>query len=783
MGSKVSKKDINDHFRLHFEMATKNSNTEEEFENYFKKKAKNNGINLDDKNINSMFKEVLKEYLEDFRVRKENQRLKKEQKELEKQRQKEIQDLQKKQSEEIERLVEANNLREMERQKEKEDEQKRREEENERWKEEKIEFQSQLQKEREMMEEKIKQKDEEFQKVLNDIIKKNAESQKTQEEYEKMISDIKKKAEEDRKNFEQQLINEKDEKIKKINEDFNKEVEIEIDNEIKQLFFEFKKEENSFCLENVKKFEINKLQNSIKALFKNEEIGKKIKEKVKLHITKLVEEPKRRVNHLNILVLGISGVGKSTLVETILGIPQKSNKTLKEGFFRPQTKGKPTYYESKVVPFIRLADTQGIEISSNDNPDKYGIDEVEKDVTDFIKENDKSGIPDKYVHCIWYCFNPNSSRFQDDEEKLLVKLSNDYSIETLPIILVGTQSNSMTKVNQFIEHFKTSELKIHFDFIPVMARKLDNTKSFGLDKLQNTSIEKSMKAIKSKCYQGILEDVKTFFLNILETKSEELIETIEKYKEQCLKEISKGVRISDLKTQIIDLFIVIFKRFNNLLDEKESNENAYKLKEQSIDCISKFIDDYFNFCLKDYILCLNDFVKDNTEKIAITINDFQNNYKNTHGDSVYVKTIKQWQNILRERIINEFQFLAEIYCNKNAFKFLADLLILNFKNVYITTYIHIVEGKTEKTKDINELIESKITKQFQDIYQKIKDYQEKVKLEEERKKKEEEEKRKREEEKEKKEREEEKKRKEEEEKRLKSKKEVENGGYDPEDLI
>ena len=112
----------------------------------------------------------------------------------------------------------------------------------------------------------------------------------------------------------------------------------------------------------------------------------------------------------------------------------------------------------------------------------------------------------------------------------------------------------------------------------------------------------------------------------------------------------------------------------------------------------------------------------NAEKISIIINDFQNNYNNTHENEVYVKTTKSWKNILRQKIIDEFKSLAEIYCNKNAFKFLADLLISNFKDAYFSTYHFVIDGKSAKTKDINELIENKISSQFEDIYEKIKNH-------------------------------------------------------------
>jgi hypothetical protein len=44
-----------------------------------------------------------------------------------------------------------------------------------------------------------------------------------------------------------------------------------------------------------------------------------------------------------------------------------------------------------------------------------------------------------------------------------------------------------------------------------MSQKLDDVEAYGLDKLQQISIEKSKMAIKRKCHQGILQDVKDYF--------------------------------------------------------------------------------------------------------------------------------------------------------------------------------------------------------------------------------------------------------------------------------
>ena len=942
MGPKIDRPQIEEHFNYYFEDAYKKSNSEYAFEKYFRDKAYYNDIDLDNEKIESMFNDILKFNLREFKFRKENDRLKEEKEKSEKKQREELakikdqmererirneekqrklieefkrkesrtmtmfeneirkreeerreeeqrreeererekkikkeEELRRKQMEEKRRQEEEKRrenerrerneekkeyqrrleeqerrIREEENAKRQEMEEKRRKEEDRRREiekqermeerakfqnqldkerkireqqdlerqkmeekrrleeekrreiekqermEERAKFQSQLDQEKKLREEENKKRTIEFQNILKSerekfqqIIKNNEEeSNKAKKEYIQMVETIKAQAEEDKRNYEKQLEEEKNEKIKKINEDFNKEVENEINNEIQQLLIEFKKQESEFCLEKIKTFDISKLRNSIKTLIKLENIGGQIKEKVKNQISIFLDEPKRKVNHLNILVLGISGAGKSCLVKTLLGLDRNPSESApKDGFFNPTTKGKPQYYISEIVPFLKIADTQGIEISSDDNPDKYGINEVEKDLTDFIKENDKSGNPDNYVHCIWYCFNPNRSRFEKDEEKLLAKLSQEYSRDTLPIILVGTQANSKSKVESFKEVFNNKKFNINFDFVPVMAKKLDDVEAYGLDKLQQVSIAKSKMAIKSKCHQGILQDVKNFFLSTLEAKSNELLQIIDENKEKCLKELSNGLKIDDLKIQIIDIFIIIFNGFNNLLEEKEENINQKSLCQESLECIGKFIQTFFSFCLEDYTICLNDFINKNTKNIAITINEFQNTYNSSHENAVYIKTIKQWENLLRNKILQEFQSLAEVYCNKNAFKFLADLLISNFNFVFNESYKHLIKPKrpTPTTKELDDLIESKIKNQFDDISKKVEEYQEKLKKEEEERRKKEEERRKREEEERIKKEEEEKKRKEEEERKRKEEEEekihqksIENGGYD-----
>ena len=823
MGS-VSEKEMNDYIRDNFENAYYSCDNESQFKDYFLGYASTNGINLSDQKNKNVFDKVIETHLKTFKNRKnydkkileDNLNLKNQieslknqnsnQEELLKQYKSNLEENKKIQDSMMEKINEKNqeiaknhesqeemmkkidekNNEIRQNQKKQEELLKIRDEENKKAQEEmmkKIDEKNEeiklSQKNQEKLikkhEEEMKKRDEDFankikeineenqknfENKIEEITKKNSENiENIQNEYLKKIEEMNKNAEIEKKKMEDKYKQEKDENKKAINQQFDQEVIVQINYQLEEILKKFKKEESTFCLNNIKEFKKDKLANVIQNLFGKENIAQNIKENIKLKLNILLDEPQRKVNHLNILVLGISGVGKSSLIKILLQ-SDEIDKDSKDGIFKPKTKGKPKYYESKIVPFLKIADTQGIEISSKNNEEPYGISELEEDISEFIIQQNESGNPDNYVHCIWYCFQPNSGRFQDDEEILLEKLSKEYSIESLPIILVGTQANSKEKIRLFKDGFNGKKFNFNFDFVPILAKKMDNIEPFGLDVLQKLSIEKSMKAVKSQCYQGILEDVKNIFLNNLEDKSKEIVNNIESYKGKYLKEISEGKDINQLKSDIIHIFVYVLNNFNSYLLNKKTIDDNNPLKKESLESLGEFFDSYFTQCLTGYQDCLNDFIEKYTNEVVINMIQFQNTFNQSHDGLVYIKSKIDWERIIKNNIFNHLKKHAENFCSKNALIFLMDLLVLYFKNAYIVTFQKILEAKTEKSKDIDELIKSKIANQFKEISKKVEEYQKKIKEEErrkkekeERRKKEEEEKRKKEEEKLKKEKE------------------------------
>ena len=298
---------------------------------------------------------------------------------------------------------------------------------------------------------------------------------------EKQNEELKKRYEERQKEilFQQELKEKEEREYQKKRlsalEDMNNSLQKKQDEEISLIKTEFENLSYNWCVEQIKEIELEKiLKECYEQLIKLENLEAFIKENVRQLIKNLIKE--NEVKYLNVQIIGKTGVGKSTLVNAILGENVAEEK-----------KGEPCTmetkcYESKKYNFIRLYDTRGIEISKN-----FDIEKLFNETLKDIKEKCEKNEPNDLIHCLLYSFW--GTRFEREEAEIVAKLRKTYEGYKLSIILVLTQD--IDEDEEGVEAFKQSINKI-------IEEKCDETLSDKVNKISLIQVLAKEKKIQKR---------------------------------------------------------------------------------------------------------------------------------------------------------------------------------------------------------------------------------------------------------------------------------------------
>ena len=160
---------------------------------------------------------------------------------------------------------------------------------------------------------------------------------------------------------------------------------------------------------------------------------------------------------MNFIIIGNSGVGKSTLINEIFG-----EKLAQEGNGK-RTTLESKKYESKLVPFLSLLDTMGTEIGTG-----HKLIDVLKETLNEITNKLDSNDPNDHIHCILYC------------TEVILQLRKKYDGKKLPIVIVYTRATKeedidsvKNAINEYLnEHGESlSDDIFGITFIKVIARE------------------------------------------------------------------------------------------------------------------------------------------------------------------------------------------------------------------------------------------------------------------------------------------------------------------------
>lgn len=183
----------------------------------------------------------------------------------------------------------------------------------------------------------------------------------------------------------------------------------------------------------------------------------------------------RLLRKINIILIGKTGVGKSTLINSFF------NKDL-------TVTGSGAPITSEIKPYtvqnskFTIYDTPGLEL--NNKQQKLLINKI----VCFIKEQAQSYDINQYIHFIFFCISSTASRIEDTEIDIINSLTNNLSLKNIHVMIILTKSYFQDETNELKS--KIEELNLNIcKVVPVLSKQKENYEPFGIDFLKKLMLK------------------------------------------------------------------------------------------------------------------------------------------------------------------------------------------------------------------------------------------------------------------------------------------------------
>ena len=414
-----------------------------------------------------------------------------------------------------------------------------------------------------------------------------------------------------------QALNSKNKELERKNDELMEEKRREQENidKFKISFEESKKNIEKINLENSKKYITKLIVNEFVKEFDNEEGKKnpfiialiehmkKFNEEYMFYCFKFIQSFKENsqkiineyniqdnkilIEHINFIVIGKSGVGKSTFINESLLLPE--GKRAKEDIGESVT-DKSSVYESDKLKMVRMWDTQGLDYKISQ---EFILNEIKRIVENGLKQG-----PDHYINIILYC--TIDERFQNEDAQLIHEIMKIYPSDNLPVIITQLQAyfikrakNMQKAIREKLSNYLDKSISEKIEIRDIVAREYEEGKVYearGIPELLKLSVELMGRSITSATCKKFSQEIEILCKNYVE-KQINFIEKQFKYEMEIL-DVSRSMYVEDMDGLIEDSEEKQIKTlsemniYSKIEDEKFFEENFIKIME------TKFFDIY-----------------------------------------------------------------------------------------------------------------------------------------------------------------------------------------------
>ena len=507
---------------------------------------------------------------------------------------------------------------------------------------------------------------------------------------------------------------------------------------LKSLKSQIEKDKETLFSTELSNFNINEFNTIIDSIYTQENFQNLLEKKIKSSILNLNFHQESTT--FNILILGPAGVGKSTLINSILKLDK--NEAAPTGIGKTKTIGEPKSYESPKMKGLKLYDSQGIDKA------KYGIKEMLNSAKNLINSMAEKDNINNFIHCIWYCVT--GVRFEDVERDSLIELMKLYDDETLPIIIVYTKAFDDVESEKMLEEINkicsTHNRKINCVKIVAKKREIKSgnnkfvIKEHGMKELIQMTFEKIEKAVESAFFNS----VKIRIRNDYNKKMKNIHKKLEIDVNNQINNFN-DLPIKNLKTKDLEIikFVIRILIFEEDVTKKLS-ENSEKLLIDFLTKFSKYVNEKYQKYIENLVeqkcteLAIkylqfqeisekekeqknqnnnnenNNFTKEiinHIQKEIVNYLNIQSLFENEQNEN-NKKDMNEWMGISKSEISNEIEGKIENIILKNSTKFIVNNFIEKISNSMVETHKNILFN-------INSFLLEHLGKEIQNISNKL----------------------------------------------------------------